>query len=398
MPPKLPFSPIPDRQGFAPSTPSGSAKIVFVHWILAALLFPIALLGAILLLGLLYQFAGEWIDSRRFPPPGRRVEVDGQWLHYTEAGAHGKGESGLAREGVPTIVLEAGISASSITWSTVLPRLARFARVIAYDRGGLAWSGPAAEARLAGRMVAELEGLLDAAGARGPLLLVGHSFGGLLCLMFAAKHRERVAGIVLIDPVTRCEWLPLRPNQAARLNYGVRMALRGALLAKLGVVRLSLALLVHGARAFPKAVSKASSGGANRAIERWVGEVRKLPEECWPSVRAHWSVPKTFFSMASHLENLPESVAQYDPATFPAHVPLTVLSAESAGPYAVAEHHADAKRSLVGEHRVVPDSGHWIHLDQPVAVIESVLRMLAFVESLQYPDGRPDEAAPDARA
>ena len=56
------------------------------------------------------------------------------------------------------------------------------------------------------------------------------------------------------------------------------------------------------------------------------------------------------------------------------------------------------KRSLVGEHRVVPDSGHWIHLDQPVAVIESVLRMLAFVESLHYPDGRPDEAAPEARA
>ena len=355
-------------------------------WLLTVLLAPLVLFGALLLFGLVYQAAGEWIDRRRFPPPGRCVTVDGQRLHYIEAGPPETGELGPARESAPTVLLEAGISASSITWSSMMPRLSDHARVIAYDRGGLAWSGAAIEARLADRMVLELEGLLDATGARGPLILVGHSFGGLLCLMYAAKHRERVSGIVLVDPVTRCEWAPLRPNQAARLHFGVRMALRGALLAKLGVVRLSLALLIHGARAFPKAVAKATSGGANRAIERWIGEVKKLPPESWPIVRAHWSVPKTFFSMASHLENLPESVSQYDPADFPAHVPLTVLSAESANLFAVAEHHADAKRSLIGEHHVVPDSGHWIHLDRPDAVAESVIRMIAFVESLDHPD------------
>ncbi|MCC7340019.1 MAG: alpha/beta hydrolase [Bryobacterales bacterium] len=354
-----------------------------MSWVFWAVFIPFALVIALLVLGLLYQAAGEWVDRRRFPAPGRRVNVDGQWLHYIEAGPavtvgeeHGAGTA-------PTILLEAGISASSITWSSVMPRLSRHARVIAYDRGGLAWSGPAHDARLADRMVVELEGLLEAAQVRGPLILVGHSFGGLLCLMYAAKHRERVSGIVLVDPVTRCEWNPLRPNQAARLNFGVRLALRGALLAKLGIVRLSLALLINGARVFPQAISKATSGGANRAIERWVGEVRKLPRESWPAIRAHWSTPKTFFSMASHLKNLPESVAQYDAENFPVHVPLTVLSAESASPYAVAEHHADAKRSLIGRHRVVPESGHWIHLDQPEAVIESVFRLIDFVESLR---------------
>ena len=364
---------------------AASAKIVIVHWLLWVILVPFLLLVALPFVGMLYQNVGEWVDRRRFPPPGRCVNVDGQWLHYVEAGPPVRDETGLAGAAIPTVVLEAGISASSITWSRIMPQLSRYARVIAYDRGGLAWSGPADDARLADRMVFELEGLLKATNVNGPLILVGHSFGGLLSLMYAAKHRDRVSGLVLIDPVVRCEWIPVRPNQAARLNFGVRMALRGALLAKLGVVRFSLALLINGARAFPKAVSKATSGGANRAIERWIAEVKKLPPESWPMIRAHWSVPKTFFSMASHLKNLPESVSQYDPETFPPHVPLTILSAESAGPYAVAEHYADAKRSLIGEHRVVPESGHWVHLDQPDVVIEAILRLIYFVESLNRP-------------
>ncbi len=350
-----------------------------VIWVLWAVLVPLAAALALLLGGMLCEIAGEWADRRRFPPPGRFVTVDGQKLHYVETAPDGFGPE------TPTILLEAGISASSLTWSSLIPRLAGHARVIAYDRGGLAWSGPAVDARLAGRMVLELNGLLDAAHVQGPLILVGHSFGGLLCLMYAAKHRERVSGIVLIDPIPRCDWLPLRPNQAARLRHGVRLSLRGALLAKLGVVRLSLALLVHGARLLPKAVGRAASGGANPAMERWIGQVKKMPAETWPAVRAHWSVPKTYFSMASHLKNLPESVSQYDPEDYPAYVPLTILSAESAGPYAVAEHYADAERSLVGEHRVVPESGHWIHLDQPDAVVDAILRLVDFVESLDRP-------------
>ena len=340
------------------------------------LLVPLALVAALPLLGIAYQAIGEGVDRRRYPPPGRLVTVDGQTLHYVDAGAsRGDDET--------TIVLEAGISASSLSWARVMPELSRHGRVIAYDRGGLAWSGPADDARLADRLVIELDGLLSEAGVRGPLILVGHSFGGLLCLMYAVKHRDRVAGIVLVDPVPRCEWMPLRQNQSFRLAYGIRMALRGALLAKLGVVRFVLALFVNGARAFPKAVARVSGGHASGAVERLVDEVKKLPRESWPIVRAHWSVPKTFFSMASHLKNLPESVTQYQPESFPPHVPLTVLSAESANPYAVAEHHGDAQRSLVGTHRVVPDSGHWIHLDQPDVVIEAVLTLRRFVESLK---------------
>ncbi|MCW5964171.1 MAG: alpha/beta hydrolase [Bryobacterales bacterium] len=346
-----------------------------MEWLVTALMFTGSIFAALALLlcaGLAYQTWGERQDARRFPPPGKFVSVDGQRLHYQEAGS-----------GEPVVVLEAGVSASSVSWARVMPLLAQHARVIAYDRGGLAWSAPAGRARIASRLVEELHGLLEGCGARGRVVLVGHSYGGLLALLFACRYRGRVAGVVLVDPVPRVDWMPLQPAQAWRLNHGVRLALRGALLAKLGVVRFALALMMGGARRFPKAIAKASSGRATSAIERLIGEVRKLPAELWPSVRAHWCLPKTFLSMASHFENLPDSVEEYARETFPPQVPLTVLSAESSHAEAIDEHIADSQQSLVGTHRVVPDSGHWIHLDQPEAVVNAVTEMLEFLRSLE---------------
>ncbi len=344
-------------------------------WLLTILVIFLAILAALAAaVGacLLFQFLGERWDARRFPAPGKLVEVDGQTLHYQESGS-----------GEPIVVLEAGITASSLSWARVAPRIARQARVIRYDRGGLAWSGPARHARLASRMIFELRAMLYAIGINRPVILVGHSYGGLLCLLFACRYREQVAGVVLVDPVPRCDWMPLTDMQSRRLSHGIRLSLRGALLAKMGVVRLALTLMMVGARRFPKAIASAAGGRASSTIERLVGEVRKLPKDLWPLVQAHWSTPKAFLSMASHFENLPDSVVEYARETFPPHVPLTVLSAESAPVDAMDEHVADSQRSLVGTHRVVPDSGHWIHLDQPEAVSEAVLEMVQFLRSLE---------------
>jgi pimeloyl-ACP methyl ester carboxylesterase len=42
--------------------------------------------------------------------------------------------------------------------------------------------------------------LLDVAAVPGPYLLVGHSFGGLLALMYAGTSPANVVGVVLVDP------------------------------------------------------------------------------------------------------------------------------------------------------------------------------------------------------
>jgi len=50
---------------------------------------------------------------------------------------------------------------------------------------------------------ASLENWIESLDARLPLTLVGHSLGGYLCLMYALRHPEKIACLVLIDPLYR---------------------------------------------------------------------------------------------------------------------------------------------------------------------------------------------------
>jgi pimeloyl-ACP methyl ester carboxylesterase len=48
-------------------------------------------------------------------------------------------------------------------------------------------------------MVDELHTLLSTAQVPGPYVLVGHSFGGFLVRLYAARYPQEVAGLVLVD-------------------------------------------------------------------------------------------------------------------------------------------------------------------------------------------------------
>jgi pimeloyl-ACP methyl ester carboxylesterase len=60
---------------------------------------------------------------------------------------------------------------------------------------------PAPTPRTAEDVVADLHALLTAAKVPGPYVLAGHSDGGLFVQLYASKHPDEVAGLVLIDSV-----------------------------------------------------------------------------------------------------------------------------------------------------------------------------------------------------
>ena len=168
------------------------------------LLLLLLILPGLLIAGVVYQMIGSWIDERRFPPPGGLVDIGGFKLHLKRQGS-----------GQPMVVLEAGIAATSISWSLVQTRLARFSTVYSYDRAGLGWSEPRRDRSrpcTLGQMVGEPEALLRKDGLSAPFILVGHSFGGLLVRAFAHTYPEQVAGLVLVDPVSPTYW-GRGPNQ-----------------------------------------------------------------------------------------------------------------------------------------------------------------------------------------
>ena len=289
------------------------------------------------------------------------LEVGGQRLHAVCAG-----------QGTPTVMFEAGIAASSLSWTRVLREVATFARACAYDRAGLGWSDPARGPRSVARMLGDLRGVLAHANAatRGPCILVGHSFGAFLVCAYAAKHPADVAGLVLLDPPS--EWHEPTRRQARLLWGGIQLSRIGGLLARIGVVRAGLALLTGGAPGVPRRFVRIFGSTTVRTLEGLVGEVRKLPPEVHPIVQAHWSQPKCFRAMAEHLAALPDMAAVVAGVTSLPDVPIVVVSSRDQSPETIARHRALARLSSSGRHAIAEGAGHWIQLDDPELVITTI--------------------------
>jgi pimeloyl-ACP methyl ester carboxylesterase len=312
---------------------------------------------ALLLLGALFQTIGSAIDRRRYPAPGRLVPVQGTRLHAYSEG-----------EGEPTIILESGIAASSLNWRAVQAELAQFTRVISYDRAGFGWSEAARTPRTIDNLVSELEKMLDALEISGPLILVAHSFGSLIARSYFYRNPDRVVGLLLLDPIDCEHWRTLLPEGKERLALGARLSRRGAWLARMGVVRFSLMLLSAGARTLPKWIARMTSGSGKSVISRVTSEVSKMPSEVLPAVRAHWSRPQSFETLTQYLSRLIRCVNEIPYASL-GHLPLVVISAESATESEVREHRKLASLCSTGEHVIAERSGHWVQLDRPDLVV-----------------------------
>jgi pimeloyl-ACP methyl ester carboxylesterase len=177
--------------------------------------------------GVVWQTSASRRDRRRFPAPGRMVDVGGHRLHM-----HVAGETSAA----PTVVLEAGMASMSANWAWVRDELARDGRVVSYDRSGLGWSDRGTGAMDAATSATELHTALGAAGIGPPYVLAGHSYGGLVVRMFADRYPDEVAGLVLVDASHPDQWAHIPASRDGRtVAIGNRVT---ALLARVGLLRL----------------------------------------------------------------------------------------------------------------------------------------------------------------
>ena len=158
----------------------------WLHRTALSLVILIAVLGCA---GAIYQIVGDWRDARRFPQRGRSVRAGHLKLNLNCIGSR-----------PPTVILDSGLGISSIGWVKIQPEIARYARVCSYDRAGYGWSEPGPEPRTSLQIAKELKALLDAAGERGPYVMVGPSFGAFNVRVFTGFYPAEVAGVVLVDP------------------------------------------------------------------------------------------------------------------------------------------------------------------------------------------------------
>jgi pimeloyl-ACP methyl ester carboxylesterase len=333
------------------------------------LLIGLAVLVTLLVLaGLILQVIGSARDARRFPPLGQLVDVGGHRLHIYCMGG-----------GTPAVVMDSGFPGSSLSWTFVQPKVARFTHACSYDRAGLGWSDAGPMPRSSRQIVEELRALLLNGRIEGPFVLVGHSFGTFTVRLYASTYPGDVVGMVLVDPIHPSEWFEMTEAEARKLAGAIRLSRYGALLARLGVARLISVLVRLGALGLARTSVSLLTGGTLAEAERMIAPMAKLPSELRPIIAALWTQPKFFDAIASQAEALPQSAAQVAATGDYSDIPLVVLSASSSSPSQMKGHEALAHLSSQGKHIVASKSGHWIQLDEPDLVIESIREVVESV-------------------
>lgn len=293
-------------------------------------------------------------------PPGKLVQVGGGNLHIHCTGS-----------GAPTVVIDAGNANGSINWIPIQAELEEHARVCTFDRAGYFWSDPGPPPRDAETAVRELRQLLERAGESSPYLLVGHSLGGFHMQLYAARHPDEIAGIILVDSPAVADFRQedSRLADSAQVNFYRLMEF----LAASGILRAAGPL-----------------GGEHLIPESAAG----LPEDLQQTYLEMILDPTFYRTARLEIEAIPASADQLsaalDGSTPLDELPLIVLTAgqmnvgtpisPTLSPVSIGRIQRQRELSGLsssGQHRMLDHSGHLIQIDAPEAVIDAVLELLA---------------------
>ena len=125
-------------------------------------------------------------------PPGKMYSVNGVGEIHMHCTGHEDNDK-------PTIIIISGGTTPSFAYFDLQEKLSETVHTCTYDTAGIGWS-PANDIPYTTKNRSnELYLLLQSAKIDGPIILAGHSLGGITSLIYSAEHEEQVAGIVFID-------------------------------------------------------------------------------------------------------------------------------------------------------------------------------------------------------
>ena len=305
--------------------------------------------GGLLLLALItgwiYEQWSRYQVAQKFAPPGTLIEVNGKRSHLHCTG-----------EGSPTVILEAGLDAAgSQAWETVRQDISQSNRVCAYDRAGIMWSDRRNGPRDAEQITTELHDLLAAANEAPPYVMVGHSLGGPLVRVFAHRFNDEVVGFVFVDSS--------HPEQNERFPQEIVAAtpspppLLIKTLATFGIIRL---LTQATPNPSPQHISEATLGYRPQSAASVVDEAEMLATIFTQAQNTgpFENVPMVVLTAGKLPDPLPpgldaDAVLKMQDVWFELHTELAELSTNT-------------------DHRIISDASHYIHWDDPEAVIAAI--------------------------
>ncbi len=275
-------------------------------------------------------------------PESEFVSILGLNVHVERAGA-----------GTPPLVLLHGFGASTFTWNTVVPEMAEWSTVVAFDRPAfglterpLTWEGANPYSM---PVQAELTiGLLDAYGFKDAVL-VGSSAGGTVAVETALAFPDRVRALVLVDPAI------YRTASAPRWLLPI---LKTPQFDRIGPWLVRQAAESWGERG----VSGAWHDTSKVTAEIWDGYRRPFLAENWD--RALWA-----FVLAGAPGNLPERLREVE-------LPVLVVTGDDDRLVPTADSIRLADELPDAELVVIESCGHLPHEECPHEFLRAVERFL----------------------
>lgn len=280
-------------------------------------------------------------------------------------------------EGSPTVLLEAGLMGWSMIWHKVQAAAAARSstRVCAYDRAGMGFSDEAPTPRGIDMLAADLAALVEAAPLAPPLVLVGHSMGGLIVRRFAEEYPGKVAGMVLVDPSSEHQesrFAAIVPKEAASLD--------GAMAA----VRSCHELADTAALAPDTPAYELCTNPFGLNLEgplRKAQAERQLRPSQWRTIEAELKGMSDAHSALSGTRygNMPMVVMTAEDNNLFPQLPADQQAASAA---LWRQMHGEmAALSSRGVHRLIPSSRHFIQLDQPESVISAIDQVVHWIRN-----------------
>ncbi len=147
------------------------------------------------------------------------AESPTETIKMVDVGGHAL-EMVFEGQGSPAIVFDAGMVGGMRNWVPVRDSVALYAQTVVFERAGFGNSEEGPSPRSARQLSLELHTALENAGVEFPVVLVGHSAGGLFSTVFANLFPNDVAGLVLVDPATVAVYDYMRESDPERwANY-----------------------------------------------------------------------------------------------------------------------------------------------------------------------------------
>jgi pimeloyl-ACP methyl ester carboxylesterase len=279
---------------------------------------------------------------RTHPPLGRMVPVTGARIHVLELG------SPRDTERWPVVMLH-GASSNLVDLRFALgDRLAETGRVVLLDRPGLGWSERPAGENSPAHQAALIAEALERIGV-DRFVLVGHSYGGTVAAAFASAYQDRLAGLVLIAPVTH-PWV-------GGLDWYIPL-----------LATPVLGPLFARTIAFPLAQLLQHSGAAS------VFAPQPVPADYFENAAiALLFRPAQFFANAQDIAGLKAFVTAAAPTYKDITVPTVVITGD-ADTVVSPTLHAETVAAVIPQARLVvlEGVGHMPHYALPDAIVEAI--------------------------